>query len=951
MSGISSSIGLISGLDTQAIIRQLLAVDSRPKALLQTRVVDLKAQQAAYLDLNSKLSALRTSAQKLRLDRLFNAARVTSSNADAITGSATPGAPAGNYSFIVDRLVSTQQSLSRGIADRNSTGLGLTSVSIEPPTARLDSDTELSQFNNGSGVARGKILVTNRAGLTATVDLSRVSKTSEVLAAFNSNTDLKVTASVSGGRIVLTDTSGGGGSLQVRSSSGYTTAASLGIEQTVAGGTLTGSVVYGLNDNTLIRSLNDGNGIRIRTGTGSGDFDFRILSKDGTSYNIDIGDVFDSQAVKTSSAVTTIGQLRTRIEQQTGNRVTLQINAQGRGFNLVDQSGGTDRFEIQDTFGAAADLGLVSGTGATGTTLGTTLSSKTLLSGLNDTLATSLTGGRGVSDGAITITARSGSVFSFTLNTTGSVTELLQSIGTGTGGAVTARLDARGTSIILTDTTGGTENLGVTGAGASSLGIATGPTGVASATLTGKRLERGYVTLSTQLSTLNAGRGIGTGSFVLRGANGQSKTVNISADLTTVDDVLRQINGGTNVGVRARINDAGNGILLERDPAFTDPDVKISVTDSSGSVARNLNILGEATGTGASNVLDGAFRRTVTLSATDTLDQVISKVNTARAGVNAALVTDGGSATPFRLRLTSSNAGEVGRFLLDTTGTDLSFTTLSEGLNTRAFYGSDDPANAILISRPSLQIDGVVDNLRVAVKTVSTGPVTLTVSSDTDATVKGIQDFVSAFNTLATKLSEITTFDVETERRGTLLGDSAALSLRTELFSLIQGPGLGSSGRFRVLGQVGLKVNRDNTISIDESKLRAALQDDPRAVQDLFSGFAQQPTEEFTTLASGIRVRNVDTRPRFTQLGVLERIAQLADRYVNSADGVLTSRNRGLDTQIQSFERRLTEFDRRIADKRTRLERQFANLETSLARLQRQSASLGSIGAQATGSR
>lgn len=950
MSGISSNTGLISGLDTQAIISQLLSIESRPKAIIQTRVVDLKAQQAAYLDLNSKLSALRTSAQKLRLDRLFSSARVNSSNADALTGTATPGAPAGNYSFIVDRLVSTQQLLSRGIADRNSSALGLTSVSIEPPAARLDSDTELSQFNNGSGVARGKVLVTNRAGLTATVDLSRVSKTSDILAAFNSNTDLKVSASVSGGRLVLTDTSAGSGSLQVRSSSGYTTAASLGIEQTVAGATLTGSVVYGLNDNTLIRSLNDGNGIRLRSGTGSGDYDFRILAKDGTSFNIDIGDVFDSQAVKTASAVTNVAQLRARIEEQTGNKVTLQINAEGTGFTLVDQTGGVDRFEIQDTFGAAADLGLTSGTGAVNTTTGTTLASKTLLAGLNGTLATALSGGRGITDGAISITARSGTVYNFNLNTTGSVTDLLQSISTGTSGAVTARLDSRGTSIILSDTTGQTgQNLGVTGAAATELGIATGPTGVDASSVTGRRLERGYVALSTQLSTLNAGRGVGSGSFVIRGANGTSKTVNISADLTTVEDVLRQINGGTNVGVRARVNDAGSGILLERDPAFTDPDVKITVTEGNGSVARNLNILGEAAGTGVANTIDGSFRRTVALSATDTLDGVITKVNAARAGVNAALVTDGGSSTPFRLRITSSNAGETGRFLLDTTGSDLAFSTLSEGVNTRAFYGSDDPANAILISRASLTIDGVVDNLRVDVKTTSASPVTLTVSSDTDATVKGIQDFVTAFNALASKLGEVTTYDAETEKRGTLLGDSAALSLRTELFSVIQGPGQGVSGRYRVLAQVGLKISRDNTISIDESKLRAAIENDPQAVTDLFSGFAQQPAEEFTTLSSGIRVRNSDTRPRFTQLGVLERLAQLADRYVNTVDGVLTTRNRGLDTQIDAFNRRLTDFDSRIADKRSRLERQFANLETTLARLQRQSSALGSINAGSSG--
>ena len=47
MSGISSSTGLISGLNTSALIDQLLAVESRPKTLIQARVAKLQTQQAA----------------------------------------------------------------------------------------------------------------------------------------------------------------------------------------------------------------------------------------------------------------------------------------------------------------------------------------------------------------------------------------------------------------------------------------------------------------------------------------------------------------------------------------------------------------------------------------------------------------------------------------------------------------------------------------------------------------------------------------------------------------------------------------------------------------------------------------------------------------------------------------------------------------------------------------
>ena len=79
MSGISSSVGLFSGIDTQSLISQLLAVESRPKTVIQRRVAQLQSQQAAYLDLNSRLSALKSAAQKFRIGRVFDSARAVSS--------------------------------------------------------------------------------------------------------------------------------------------------------------------------------------------------------------------------------------------------------------------------------------------------------------------------------------------------------------------------------------------------------------------------------------------------------------------------------------------------------------------------------------------------------------------------------------------------------------------------------------------------------------------------------------------------------------------------------------------------------------------------------------------------------------------------------------------------------------------------------------------------------
>jgi flagellar capping protein FliD len=506
---------------------------------------------------------------------------------------------------------------------------------------------------------------------------------------------------------------------------------------------------------------------------------------------------------------------------------------------------------------------------------------------------------------------------------------------------VTASLDSNGTSIVFTDTTAGTGNLVLGGGASAELGVFT--FGVAASSVTSQRLNRKYIAESTTLASLNGGRGIGAGSFTIVGANGQSKTVNVSDSIKTVGDLIIQI--GTDNGIRARINDAGNGIIVEKDPAFTGSDQKITITDTVGAVAKGLNIAGSASATGASNFIDGSFREVVTLTAGDTLDQVVQKLNSANAGVSASVVTDGSSGAPYRLKLTSRYAGDTGRFQVESTGLNLGLSLVSDGTDARVFYGSDDPAKAILVKRASNTVDGVIDGLSADIKGASATPVTLTVSNDTDSTVTAIQEFVTAFNALTSKLKDQTAYDATTQKGGTLLGDSTALSLQGDLFSVVQGTGLGVGGRYRVLAQVGLSVSRDGSIAIDDSKLRNALQTDPSAVAEVFSAFDQTAAPSTVDIPNvpGATVNNTNTTPTYTKLGVLEKIARLADRYIDSVSGVLTARKKSLDDQITFINDRISDYDDRLAAKRTLLESQFAAMESTLAKLQAQQTSIAGI--------
>ena len=113
------------------------------------------------------------------------------------------GAQPGSYAFLVKQLVSNSQQLSRGFADRDTTPVGMTSVSFELGKGKVSTQTQLADLNGGEGVRRGKINITDTAGQTAEIDLSTATSIDEVLDAINNEATISVTASIDEDRLVV----------------------------------------------------------------------------------------------------------------------------------------------------------------------------------------------------------------------------------------------------------------------------------------------------------------------------------------------------------------------------------------------------------------------------------------------------------------------------------------------------------------------------------------------------------------------------------------------------------------------------------------------------------------------------------------------------------------------------------------------------------------------------
>ena len=192
MGTITSGVGLVSGLNTSDIIDQLMKLEARPRDALTARISNANTKRAALTDLQTRLTGLRIFGMTVKKTATFKSADVTSTNEAALTATAATGAATGSYKFNVSRLVSSQQSVSKGYADSNSTAIGAGTLSFEVGGGELNTPTKLDDLNGGSGVTRGSFRITDRRGNFQVIDITDAVTLNDVVSKINNSLDISV---------------------------------------------------------------------------------------------------------------------------------------------------------------------------------------------------------------------------------------------------------------------------------------------------------------------------------------------------------------------------------------------------------------------------------------------------------------------------------------------------------------------------------------------------------------------------------------------------------------------------------------------------------------------------------------------------------------------------------------------------------------------------------------
>ena len=299
----------------------------------------------------------------------------------------------------------------------------------------------------------------------------------------------------------------------------------------------------------------------------------------------------------------------------------------------------------------------------------------------------------------------------------------------------------------------------------------------------------------------------------------------------------------------------------------------------------------------------GAVEKDISVSSSDTLTKIATKINEAEMGIQASVVTDVDGKE--RLMLRSKETGTDKAFTVDI---DPDLTKLGQA-KAQAAQNAKVELNGMEVESSSNTFANTIPGMSFTVSEVTSTAATLNVKADTEAMKKNIQEFVEAYNALNDLLTQSTKYDEESKTAGVLQGDSATVSLQNSLRMLTQGIS-GSTGGLTRLAEIGIQMQEGGKLSTDTTKLDKALTN-LEGLKGLFANKAD-------ALGQGG--------------GIAVNFKNFTDKLL-SFDGTLNTKTDSLERTLKSNSAEQTKVNTRADTLEKRLYAQYSALDTKMASL------------------
>lgn len=327
-----------------------------------------------------------------------------------------------------------------------------------------------------------------------------------------------------------------------------------------------------------------------------------------------------------------------------------------------------------------------------------------------------------------------------------------------------------------------------------------------------------------------------------------------------------------------------------------------------------LGATSDVAGTGSLTLTVGTTSTTITLaSPANTLADLAGAINAANTGVTASIVTDQSGA---RLVL----KGE--------TGANKAFTLTADASADAALqrFTWDGAAGGLMIGQAaqnaliridnvdmeyaSNEVTGAIPFVRIDLNKAAPGTsVTLATDQPTTTMSDLVKEFVSAYNDLKRALNSSTAPGAGDGSAGLLSSDWGVRDMARRLAGLVSTQ-LSATGPYKTLADIGVRTERDGTLSLDTNRLNAVLAADPEAVTQMLNPAAKDADHP----------------------GIAGALKSVTD-YVNGIDGPLAASQASYEKLRDSLAKQLDKIDQQRTDYSAQLTKTYAAMQARLAAL------------------
>lgn len=304
--------------------------------------------------------------------------------------------------------------------------------------------------------------------------------------------------------------------------------------------------------------------------------------------------------------------------------------------------------------------------------------------------------------------------------------------------------------------------------------------------------------------------------------------------------------------------------------------------------------------------IDGVSQDPISVT-TATPAGMVSAINGADLGVTAQLINTGsgynvvltgetGAAQTFTMTSDDGSGNAV---------TGVSFTTSLQTATDASFK-----VNGLTVTRSTNTISDVIDGVTLDLYTQTSGAARLDLNRNTTGIKDNIKGLVTAYNDFEETLKILGDRASEVEEfGGVLAGESLLQSVRNQVRALVTSNSTTPGTNIQAARDVGISLDRYGKLSLDETKLDSALQNNFAEVSTMFS--------------AGTNNQSIYSPAP----------AGLAGNAINSIEkmllstGLIDTQTRNATTRIEKFKEEMTVLEARMEKLMTRYMAQFSVME------------------------